>query len=602
MKKTVGIPFALALASAMVSGAITRAAAFSYPALDSTSHWNLGDWGSDPDLGFHIRGASKRVWVAPGQAEERDVFYDVACVGVELDGVRHPLGPQESQGSFEGNGYLARYGILPVAPGVGVVVVYYFYDDGKFRMAGFLTGSDVGSIGNWRLLVRADYDMAGSANDLAEFAWSAASEGRSASPPRYPAAEAADGRLRFVPEGTAYWSASPHEISVDYPPLAPEDGPGAENAGFARLMDGDHPRFGLVLWGDAATSVSATFKTYGAFDGNPAPGADVSEALQMADEAPGYPRYAVAGRDQMLFLSLGAAGPWDACTLTGKLFQRPDSRPLAVTVRQHPPEYLGNWTFDPDVGVRGPDGRDFRNALADLSGPDDLQVYRSGEDGVPYLPFDGYPDPGQAVTEAQLHDLMSASRDYGAASLENVRDWRMDLFVVDWTLQGEPDVWEAMFDYGDADRNGIAREGAAVFWPALGGAGADWQRRQAVLSLLHGAGLALNMDPSWGACPSAGYCWLDGSACGGLRCGDACPAGAQGCRYEAYGCAQECHEGSIMSLTDIDNNSLRFHGGPAAGSGQSEIDWYRSAPEAWVKPGRHGIPPVSGPMPAFYPQ
>ena len=148
-------------------------------------------------------------------------------------------------------------------------------------------------------------------------------------------------------------------------------------------------------------------------------------------------------------------------------------------------------------------------------------------------------------------------------------------------------MWEAMFDYGDADRNGIAREGAAVFWPALAGHGEDWRRRQAVLSLLHGAGLALNMDPSWGACPSAGFCWRDASACGGLRCGQSCPPGAQG---------------SIMSLTDVDNNSVRFNPSRAAGSDHSEIEWYRGAPEAWVKPGRHGIPAVSGPMPPFYPE
>lgn len=592
------LPWAAALALALATGA----GAFSYPALDTASRWTLGDWGADPDLGFHVRGASKRIWVAPGQSEEREVFYDLACVGVELDGVRHPLGAQDYQGGFEGDGYLSRYGVFQVAPDVGVVVIYYFHDDGKFRMAGFLTGSGVETVRDWRLLARADYDMGGSGNDLAEFAWSAASGNGTASPPAYPEAEAASGRLGFVPEGTAYWAASPHEITVDYPPLATAAGPGLETDGFARLMDGQHPRFGLVLWRDPSTSVSATFKAYAGFDGNLAPGADVSEALQMTDEASGYPRYAVAGRDQMLFLSLGAAGPWEACTLTGKLFQRPGSRPLSITVRQHPPDYLGGWFFDPDRDVHGSGGTDFRGAMAELSGSEDLAVSRSGEEGIPYLPFDGFAAPGQPVTEAQLHDLMTAARDYGAAALENVREWRMDLFVVDWTLQGEPDVWEAMFDYGDADRNSIAREGAAVFWPALGGRGEDWRRRQAVLSLLHGAGLALNMDPSWGTCPAAGFCWRDASACGGWACGQACPQGAQGCRYEAFTCMSECREGSIMSLTDIDNNSLRFNPGPAAGSEHSEIEWYRSAPEAWVKPGRSGIPAVSGPMPAFYPE
>jgi hypothetical protein len=188
--------------------------AFSYPALDTTSHWTLQDWGADPELGFHVRGASKRVWTAPERSEDRTVFYDLACVGVELDGTRYPLGPLEYQGQFEGPGYIARYGILQVTPGTEIAAILYFYDDGKFQLTGFLTGSDVEAAGSWRMIVRADYDMAGSGNDLAEFAWSGASEGRSLSPPQYPQREAADGRLDFVPGGPAYWAASAHEITV----------------------------------------------------------------------------------------------------------------------------------------------------------------------------------------------------------------------------------------------------------------------------------------------------------------------------------------------------------------------------------------------------
>jgi hypothetical protein len=158
-----------------------------------------------------------------------------------------------------------------------------------------------------------------------------------------------------------------------------------------------------------------------------------------------------------------------------------------------------------------------------------------------------------------------------------------------------------MFDYGGVDANGIAREGAAVFWPALAGAGSDFQRRQSALSALHASGLALNMDPAWGACPFAGYCWNDGSACGGTRCGPACPPGASGCRYQAFSCADECSDGSIMSLTDVDHSSIQFNHQAAKGSAFSELDWYRLAPEAWVKPGRFGVGSISGPMPAFTP-
>ena len=40
-----------------------------------------------------------------------------------------------------------------------------------------------------------------------------------------------------------------------------------------------------------------------------------------------------------------------------------------------------------------------------------------------------------------------------------------------------------------------------------------------------------------------------------------------------------------MSLTDVDHNLIKFNAAAAQGAAHSEIDWYRKAPEAWVKPG-----------------
>ena len=55
-----------------------------------------------------------------------------------------------------------------------------------------------------------------------------------------------------------------------------------------------------------------------------------------------------------------------------------------------------------------------------------------------------------------------------------------------------------------------------------------------------------------------------------------------------------------MSLTDVDHNLIKFNASPAQGAAHSEIDWYRKGPEAWVKPGRFGSPPVQGPqLPPF---
>ncbi|MDB5102399.1 MAG: hypothetical protein JWP91_88 [Fibrobacteres bacterium] len=583
-----------------------RVQAFSYPALDTTSHWSIQDWGFAAGQGFYVQGAEKRVWLGAGQPESKAAFYNLSVAGVRLNGVQYPLLGQDFMGEMEGDGYLTKYGSFKVTQDVSLVVVLFFVDDGKFEANAYFTGAGYSGSQPWDIVIRIDYDMAGASNNIAEFLWNDASEGRSISPPQVPRSEAADGRLVYSPSkrpASGYWSTTAHEISVAYPALPREAGPGIENAGFARILNAGNPQFGMVLWGDAVTPVEATFKAYTGFDGNLSPRADITTPLQFTGESGKAPRYAFGGRDQMVFLDLGAPPGGGTYKFGGKLFQRGNGRPLAVTVHQHHPDYLGGFGFDPDAVLRytGAGARTFRNAMGELAGASDLTVVRSGENGIGYLPFDGYASPGQAVTEAQLHNLMTATRDYSPGSMENVRDWRMDLYVVDWTLQGEPGVWEAMFDFGTADANGISREGAAVFWPALAGRGTDFQRRQAGSSALHSAGLALNMDPSWGACSFAGYCWKDASGCGGKRCGAVCPPGAQGCAYQAFNCVQECREGSVMSLTDVDHNSVGFNRGASPGSGFSEFDWYRKAPEAWVKPGRFGVPPISGPMPPFTP-
>jgi hypothetical protein len=581
------------------------ARSFSYPALDTTSHWTLQDWGFSTAQGFYLQGAEKKVWSGPGQPQSKTAFYSLAVVGARLRGGSHPLRSQDFMGEMQGEGYLTKYGSFKVADAVSLSIVVFFMDDGKFEINSYFTGSGYDPTQPWEVVIRLDYDMAGAANNIAEFLWNKSSEGGGVSPPQAPRSEVADGRLVFTSAkspGSGYWAAMSHEIAVAYPPFAREAGSGSENAGFARILNTANPQFGMVLWNDATTSVEAVFKAYGGFDGNLWPKAVTSTNLQNTGEAAGLPRYAVAGRDQMAFFILGSpvGGTY---RIGGKLFQRAGSRPLAVVVRQHPPEFMEGFNFDADRVIRntGEGARTFRNALGALTGVDDLSIFQSGSGGVRYLPFAGLPNPGAAVTEAQLHNLLMSSRENTPAAMENVRDWRLDLLIVNWTLQGEPRVWEAMFDYGSADANGIPREGAVVFWPAMQGRGLDFQIRQATLSSLRGIGLALNMDPSWGVCPFAGFCWNDASSCGKTKCGSACPPGASGCRYSAYSCLQECRDGSIMSLTDVDRSTMGFNKEPAAGSLNSEINWYRKAPEAWVKPGRFGMTPISGPMPSFPP-
>jgi hypothetical protein len=340
-----------------------------------------------------------------------------------------------------------------------------------------------------------------------------------------------------------------------------------------------------------------TFRAYSSFDGNLGSPGNPALTLQWTGEDASRPRYAYSGRDQVAFVRNRVPGD-GVVRFRAKLFQRSETRPLAVRIFQHPAQDLGGWNFDPDMVVKhAADGpRTFRKALSELVGSDELAISVSGA-GLPYLPYDGYAQPGQGIQSHQLHNLFSWARAVAPNSLGAIREFQMDIFLVNWTLNGEGDAWESSFDKDGADLNRISREGVAVLWPNIRRSGDDgFARAQSILSSLHGLGLAMNMHPAWSNCPFAGYCWNDGSACGGVRCGLACPPGASGCRYRAHSCENECVDGTIMSNTDIHRNQLRFNASPASGSRFSEVEWYRFAPEAWVKPGRFGIGQVAGPQ------
>jgi len=285
-----------------------------------------------------------------------------------------------------------------------------------------------------------------------------------------------------------------------------------------------------------------------------------------------------------------------------KLFQRPAiTRPLLVRVYQHPSADLGGMRFDPDEKYITPSNgiRSFRIALQELTGADNLVIQRSGDNGIPYLPYTGYAGAGQSITETQLNNLMVNTRNNSSANTENLREWQMDIFIVNWTLSGDPTLQSEMFDYGTANSNHIAREGSVVFWKSMATKSADYRKYQTILGSLQGVGSMLNMSPAWGTCPFTGYCWNDASSCGGKKCGASCPPGVSGCHYSAYRCEKECINGSIMSFTDYNRNSFKFNFSPAQGSSSSEADWFTWAPEAWVKPGRGGMQSISGPMPSF---
>lgn len=586
----------------------TSVKAIGYPALDTTSKWNIGAFGYTPGVGVYFQQVSKNVWTSPGVSQAKMVFYELSVVGVKKGNTEYYLNSpftfnDITYGMSPGYNYFLAH-FVAVAPNVDLDLHFQFEANGKYYFAAVFSGTGYVATDNWTVITKMDYDIEGAGNNTAEFLWNQNSEGTNLSPPIYPDRSASDGLLGYSLAGSGksdYWSTTSHEIAVAYPKLKRTGGPSVENMAFARLSNATDPEFGLVLFSDSLSTVESVFKAY-ASGSTINPSADISSTLQITVETSLFPRHANYGRDQMMYLKLGGNTANTSYRFTGKLFQRPlSTRPLLVRVYQHQTSDMGGWRFDPDMVVRTVGGvnRTFRNALSDLTGTSNLVIQRSGDAGLPFISYTGYPAAGQTVSENVLNTMMMNTRQYTSANLNNVREWQIDIYIVNWTLYGEPDTWETMFDYGGYNTNHIPREGAAVFWKSLASKGTDFQRKQTILSALRGVGMALNISTQWGSCPFSGYCWNDATSCGGRRCGATCPAGSSGCRVTAYNCEKECHDGSIMSFVDYNHSTMKFNTSPAPGSSRSEVDWYKTAPEAWVKPGSNGISYIDGPMPSF---
>jgi hypothetical protein len=209
------LAFALVLALAL---ALPRSArAFAYPALDTTSHWTVQNWGFTASRGFYVQGAEKKTWAGPGQPQSKTAIYALEVVGVRLNGAGYAFKSQDFLGESGGDGYIAKYGSFKVTEGVSLTVVLFFIDDGKFEVNAYFTGAAYDATQPWEVVVRMDYDMAGSGNNIAEFLWNAASEGGSMSPPALPRSEAFDGRLVYKSAkgpASGYWAAVNHEMAV----------------------------------------------------------------------------------------------------------------------------------------------------------------------------------------------------------------------------------------------------------------------------------------------------------------------------------------------------------------------------------------------------
>jgi hypothetical protein len=224
------------------------------------------------------------------------------------------------------------------------------------------------------------------------------------------------------------------------------------------------------------------------------------------------------------------------------------------------------WVIDP--GSDMVKGRTLTNIFEDLTGAGNFRTQvNSGS-----LPFgNGFPAQGEMATSAQLHNLIRNFRNNSAQNQYNVTEWKTNGYVVNWRLSpSNPGILGVMFDGldgyschddldGEADGcyldNNISCEGAAVSWYAVRNDQlwtTSQQQRQGTLWLIaHELGHTLK--------------FMHGhSSCGGPT---------------------QCDGGTIMSYTyDSEKREAKFND-----ASQSNLqEFYKTAPEAWVRPGRYG--------------
>lgn len=319
-----------------------------------------------------------------------------------------------------------------------------------------------------------------------------------------------------------------------------------------------------------------------------------------------YPLYAYSGTDQAITVTTMNATYYK---FGGKLFQKQSGRSLKTAIHAH--ESVGSWvnnfttmTVRPSATTPNGVNRTYTTGFTGETGtPSYDGLLSSALLSAPVERFSmSSGSPGDVVSLATLHNLMSSQRDYSASNLQDVTVWKVDLYICDWILlvdgvrpQGvmfDADVGSITPD------NNIAREAAAVLFPRIEQVAADdsiyydpynniynqwthpgvsdalYAQRSTVRIGIHELGHALNMTHSWSSWHTAG--------------GD----------YRGIGSSSE---GSIMSYArhnailreKVGNDpwqeyqqycTMRFN----EETNRDLVTWYREGPESWVKPGRYG--------------
>jgi len=200
-----------------------------YPQIDTTTDWTVGSFG-----GGALYNATKKIWTNSTTREDRTIFYGLSFRGVSYGGQYYTvstIAEYTSTTTYGGSGicYYGRYAVDGINRPDNIVVMQFFLNkNGNFTFSSYWESGKYSYDGTTQAIIRADYDLGGSTNDICEVATNL--------------------------NGVWQWQAQSQDL-MDYaaPALQASDPNTIENNALFRIVDVSNP----------ANQLFAVFQAYG---------------------------------------------------------------------------------------------------------------------------------------------------------------------------------------------------------------------------------------------------------------------------------------------------------------------------------------------------
>lgn len=504
-----------------------------YPKIDKTAHWSIGSFANS-----RISNVQKYVKNDATTGRWYSVFYSVSLSYINYSGTKYYITPiSETQSEYQNTSsdersYKDCYGKYSVNnTNWNMYIWYRFFKDGEYQLwarwgESYPTNpKDPYYYTHFDFVFDVDYDLDGASNDIVEY---------------------------VLKESQPWWNNGVGNVDQWYAPVTNPTIKSYNNSdvsslnaiegkAYLRCVDASSPQTQFYLvWGTGATCPVDFYLTTYSGTGNLQ---DVNPKYTFSFLGCNYECYQQAayhGRDQKMLVTLKwgetqTVNDWRF--IWGKTFKKPNGRSLRLS------SYVMNGAQSPNFNLPFPNGRRAINAL------DELTDSRWTNETVNLPdPYPGQPD----ITAAQLHALMLYYRDiaYTSArySCTNFRDWFAEILIVN-KFYGTS--YGVMFDhsFNPGYSQDIHREGAALFWPKIKALGPNHPLDTNLVLMngyLHELGHCFNMVHEW-------------------KESDLNILGVE-YAYNDYG--------------NAGNVTLRW--------GTTLLNWFKTAPESWVKPGKYG--------------